>query len=187
MAEPIAPRLRQQQKNKRVETFMTSDPVLAAIGYLKDNQLILSTAESCTAGCMVAMLAAVPAPARCWKAAMSCIRPVQKRLLGVSGETIERYGLTSEPVAWEMALGALRDSDANVVIATTGVAGPGPESGVPPGTMCFAWAFAGEPVAVFTRTQRFFGERTEVMRQGAQFGLTRLAHYHQRWLRGERA
>ena len=60
-------------------------------------------------------------------------------------------------------------------------------SGVPPGTMCFAWAFAGEPVAVFTRTQRFFGERTDVMRQGAQFGLTRLAHYHQRWLRGERA
>uniref|UniRef100_A0A1I7YW47 CinA domain-containing protein n=1 Tax=Steinernema glaseri TaxID=37863 RepID=A0A1I7YW47_9BILA len=55
-----------------------------------------------------------------------------------------------------MALGALRDSGANVVIATTGVAGPAPESGVPPGTMCFAWAFAGEPVAVFTRTQRFF-------------------------------
>jgi len=188
MAEPFAQRLRQQQKNKRVETLMTSDPVLAAIGYLKDHQLILSTAESCTAGCMVAMLAAVPGTGEVLESGYVVYSPsAKKRLLGVSGETIERYGLTSEPVAWEMALGALRDSDANVVIATTGVAGPGPESGVPPGTMCFAWAFAGEPVAVFTRTQRFFGERTDVMRQGAQFGLTRLAHYHQRWLRGERA
>lgn len=63
--------------------------------------------------------------------------------MGVSAETIERYGLTSEAVAWEMALGALRDSDATVVIATTGVAGPSPESSIPPGTMCFAGLLLG--------------------------------------------
>lgn len=167
---------------------MASEPVLAALGYLKDNKLILTTAESCTAGCMVALLAAVPGTGEVLESGYVVYSPsAKKRLLGVTAETIERYGLTSEAVAWEMALGALRDSDANVVIATTGVAGPAPESGVPPGTMCFAWAFAGEPVAVFTRTQRFFGERADVMRQGALFGLTRLAHYHQRWLRGERA
>lgn len=167
---------------------MATEPVLAALGYLKDNQLILSTAESCTAGCMVALLATVPGTGEVLESGYVVYSPsAKKRLLGVSPETIERYGLTSEPVAGEMALGALRDSDANVVIATTGVAGPTAESGVPPGTMCFAWAFAGEPAAVFTCTQRFFGERAEVMQQGALFGLTRLAHYHQRWLRGERA
>ena len=167
---------------------MVNDPVLAALGYLKDNRLILTTAESCTAGCMVALLAAVPGTGEVLESGYVVYSPsAKKRLLGVSAETIERYGLTSETVAWEMALGALRDSDANVVIATTGVAGPVPESGIPPGTMCFAWAFAGEPIAVFTRTQRFSGERSEVMRQGALFGLTRLSNYHQRWLRGERA
>ncbi|WAC00555.1 CinA family protein [Pseudomonas putida] len=167
---------------------MASDPVLAALGYLKDNQLVLTTAESCTAGCMVALLAGVPGAGEVVESGYVVYSPSAKqRLLGVSAETIERYGLTSEAVAWEMALGALRGSDANVVIATTGVAGPLPESSVPPGTVCFAWAFAGEPVAVFTRTQRFFGERADVMRQGALFGLTRLSHYHQRWLRGERA
>ena len=167
---------------------MANDPVLAALGYLKNNKLILTTAESCTAGCMVALLAAVPGTAEVLESGYVVYSPsAKKRLLGVSAETIERYGLTSEAVAWEMALGALRDSDANVVIATTGVAGTAPESGIPPGTMCFAWAFAGDPIAVFTRTQRFFGERSEVMRAGALFGLTRLSLYHQRWLHGERA
>lgn len=186
-AEPITAGVRPSHKNKRVDTLMANDPVLAALGYLKDNHLILTTAESCTAGSMVALLAEVPGTGEVLESGYVVYSPsAKKRLLGVSAETIERYGLTSEAVAWEMALGALRDSDANVVIATTGVAGPGPESGIAPGTMCFAWAFAGEPVAVFTRTQRFFGERSEVMRQGALFGLCQLSHYHQRWLRGER-
>lgn len=167
---------------------METEPVLATLGYLKDHRLILTTAESCTAGCMVALLAAVPGTGEVLESGYVVYSPTaKKRLLGVAPRTIERYGLTGEAVAWEMALGALRDSDANVVIATTGVAGPEPQDGVAPGTLCFAWAFAGEPVAVFTRTQRFFGDRSEVMQQGALFGLTRLAHYHQRWLRGERA
>ena len=137
---------------------------------------------------MVALLAAVPGTGAVLESGYVVYSPsAKKRLLGVSAETIERYGLTSEPVAREMALGALRDSDATVVIATTGVAGPAPEAGIPPGTLCFTWAVAGEPVAVFTRTEVFFGERSEVMRQGALSGLTRLSHYHQRWLRGERA
>lgn len=167
---------------------MTTDPVTATLGYLKDHKLILTTAESCTAGCMVALLAAAPGTGEVLDSGYVVYSPnAKKRLLGVSAETIERYGLTSEAVAWEMALGALRGSDANVVIATTGVAGPAPQSGIAPGTLCFAWAFAGEPVAVFTRTKRFFGERSQVMHEGAVFGLTQLSHYHQRWLRGERA
>ncbi|MCP6134557.1 CinA family protein, partial [Klebsiella pneumoniae] len=56
----------------------------------------------------------------------------KQRLLGVSEATIERYGLTSEAVAWEMARGALKDSAATVAIATTGVAGPAPQSGIAP-------------------------------------------------------
>lgn len=113
---------------------MENDPVLATLGYLKNNKLVLSTAESCTAGCLVALLAAIPGTGEVLESGYVVYSPsAKKRLLGVSAETIERYGLTSEAVAREMALGALRDSDANVVIATTGVAGPAPESGIPPG------------------------------------------------------
>ncbi|WP_422422191.1 CinA family protein [Pseudomonas sp. GZD-222] len=166
---------------------MACDPVMAVLGYLKDHQLVLTTAESCTAGCIVALLAACPGTGEVLESGYVVYSPsAKKRLLGVNPETIERYGLTSEAVAWEMAVGALKDSDANVVIATTGGAGPNPESGILPGTLCFAWAFAGEPIVVFTHTQRFVGERSEVMQEGALYGLTQLTHYHERWLR-ERA
>ncbi len=167
---------------------MTTDPVLEALDYLKAHKLVLTTAESCTAGAMVALLAAVPGTGEVLESGYVVYSPsAKKRLLGVRTQTIERYGLTSEAVAWEMALGALKDSDATVAIASTGVAGPQPQDGIAPGTVCFAWAFAGEPLAVFTRSQRFFGERADVIRQGALYGLSHLAHYHQRWLRGERA
>lgn len=106
---------------------------------------------------MVALLAAVPGTGEVLESGYVVYSPsAKKRLLGVSPQTIERYGLTSEAVAWEMALGALKDSDATVAIASTGVAGPQPQDGIAPGTVCFAWAFAGEPLAVFTRSQRFF-------------------------------
>lgn len=167
---------------------MAADAVLDALEYLKIHKLLLTTAESCTAGAMVALLAELPGTGEVLESGYVVYSPKAKqRLLGVSPQTIERYGLTSEAVAWEMALGALKDSKATVAVATTGVAGPEPQGGVPPGTLCFAWAFAGERLAVFTRSQRFFGERADVMRQGAHYGLSRLAHYHQRWLRGETA
>lgn len=167
---------------------MPQAQVQAVLDYLKQQHLLLTTAESCTAGRMVALLAESPGTGEVLESGYVVYSPeAKKRLLGVSDITIERYGLTSEAVAWEMAMGALRDSTATVAIATTGVAGPESADGIAPGTLCFAWALAGEPLAVFTRTQRFFGTRTEVLQQGALYGLTRLSHYHQLWLRGERA
>ncbi|WP_434519716.1 CinA family protein [Pseudomonas sp. NFX1] len=167
---------------------MSKDPVFEALYYLRTHNLVLTTAESCTAGAMVSLLAAVPGTGEVLESGYVVYSPsAKRRLLGVSQQTIERYGLTSEAVAWEMALGALKDSDATVAIASTGVAGPEPQDGIAPGTVCFAWAFAGEPHAVFTRRQRFFGDRADIIRQGALFGLSHLEHYHQRWLRGERA
>ncbi|MBF8723996.1 CinA family protein [Pseudomonas guariconensis] len=167
---------------------MHDDPVQDVLDYLKAHELVLTTAESCSAGRMVALLAEHPGLGESLESGYVVYSPKAKqRLLGVSTATIERYGLTSEAVAWEMALGALKDSSANVAIATTGVAGPEGTDGIAPGTLCFAWAFDGEPIAVFTRSQRFFGDRAEVLRQAALYGLTRLRHYHERWLRGERA
>lgn len=167
---------------------MREDPVADVLAYCKQHDLLLTTAESCTAGYIISLLATVPGTGEVVESGYVVYSPQAKqRLLGVTPETIERYGLTSEAVAWEMAIGALKDSKADIAIATTGVAGPEPEDGIAPGTLCFAWGFAGEPPAVFTRCQRFFGERSEVMREAALYGLTQLPHYHRRWLRGERA
>ena len=101
---------------------MRQDPVHAALAYLKQNHLLLTTAESCTAGAMVALLAGVPGTGEVLESGYVVYSAhAKQRLLGVDPQTIERFGLTSEAVAWEMARGALRDSQASVAIATTGV------------------------------------------------------------------
>ncbi|WP_446532484.1 CinA family protein [Pseudomonas bharatica] len=129
---------------------MTKDPVESVLEYLKHHQLVLTTAESCTAGDMVAMLAAIPGTGEVLESVMWCIRRLQ--------ETPARRQPGDHRPLWpdqrSSGLGngprRLRDSQANVAIATTGIAGPEGEGSIQPGTLCFAWAFAGEPLATFT-------------------------------------
>src|SRR5690606_24334352 len=130
------------------------------IAYLRQHKLRLTTAESCTAGKIIQLLANVPGCG----SLMDCgyvVYSVQakKRLLNVSQDTIDRCNLSSEAVAREMAEGALLDSTANAAIATTGVAGPEPMDGIPPGTVCFAWGFQRHALRIFTQTRHFEGDR----------------------------
>ncbi|MBA1204131.1 CinA family protein [Pseudomonas capeferrum] len=167
---------------------MSIDAVQAVLDYLKEHELLLTTAESCTAGRMVALLSEIPGSGEVLESGYVVYSPTAKqRLLRVSADTIEQFGLTSVQVAREMAVGALQDSPANVAVATTGVAGPEPQGDIKPGTLCFAWAFAGEPIAVFTRTLHFDGDREAVMHKSSLHGLEQVRNFHQRWLRGERA
>lgn len=168
---------------------MGVDPIEQVLNYLKDHELTLTTAESCTAGRIVALLSEKAGTGCVLESGYVVYSPEAKqRLLGVRARTIERCGLTSEEVAREMVAGALRDSPASVAIATTGVAGPDPQGDIAPGTVCFAWGFAGPGApALFSRTERFFGERQAVLHQAAVHGLVQLIHFHQRWLQGERA
>ena len=149
--------------------------------YLTDNELTLATAESCTAGLIISELARVPGSGQCIDCGLGVYSPQSKnRYLGVSFDTIEHYGLTSEAVACEMASGALNNNDADVAVANTGIAGPSPgDDDTPVGTVCFAWAFrhAGEHY-LFSETRRFNGERNEVRLAAAHYALERLPHYH---------
>ena len=49
----------------------------------------------------------------------------KERLLGVSHETLVRYGAVSRQTAEEMARGAARAAKAEIGLSTTGIAGPG--------------------------------------------------------------
>ncbi|WP_263263210.1 CinA family protein [Pseudomonas sp. RIT-PI-S] len=159
----------------------------ATVNYLSEHSLYLATAESCTAGLIAAALGSVPGGGKIMESGYVVYSPEAKhRLLGVGEKTIDLFGLTSEEVAREMAAGALHDSEANMAVATTGVAGPEPMDGITPGTVCFAWAFStGGATALFSRTERFFGDRQEVMRQATCFALRGIAAFHRRALNGE--
>ncbi len=149
--------------------------------YLIDNDLKLATAESCTAGLIVSELARVPGSGQSIDCGLAVYSPQSKnRYLGVSRDTIDENGLTSEAVACEMASGALNNNDADVALANTGIAGPNPgDDDTPIGTVCFAWAFRHEGShRLFSETRRFDGERNEVRLAAAHYALERLPHYH---------
>jgi PncC family amidohydrolase len=144
--------------------------------YMKRRQLVLVTAESCTAGLIASRLAEVPGAGKLLDCAYVVYSPEAKqRCLGVRKETIERYNLTSEEVAREMAAGALSHSDANLAVSNTGVTDD-TDPRIPAGTQCFAWAFrhADGRLDVHSETRRFNGDRNDIREAAADFALRRI-------------
>lgn len=90
--------------------------------------------------------------------------------LGVSDADLAE-GVVSERVAAAMAVAATRRLGADVGLALTGVAGPGPHDGVEAGTVCIGVA---TPDRVSARTIRLPGDRERVRRYAATAGLHHL-------------
>ena len=153
----------------------------SVLDYLREHSLLLATAESCTAGTIMALLAKVPGSGSLVECGYVVYSPEAKqRLLNVSPDTIERCNLTSVEVAGEMAVGALRDSPANVAVATTGVCGPDDMDGIPAGTVCFAWGFVHEgDLRVFSERRHFPGDRESVQNEAAVYALEQVPLFHQ--------
>ncbi|WP_120995240.1 CinA family protein [Stutzerimonas urumqiensis] len=144
------------------------------ITFLKDRELTLSTAESCTCGLMASLLGDIPGCGQVLDSGFVVYSPKAKHgLLKVSYQTIERFGLTSEEVAREMACGALGASVANISVANTGVADDSEED--EGGTQCYAWALRQNGrTAVVSETVQFDGDRVAIRKQAARHGLAQL-------------
>lgn len=153
-------------------------------GFMKEHELLLVTAESCTAGLIAARLADVPGAGKLLDCAFVVYSPEAKvQCLQVSPETLRNHNLTSEPVACEMALGALSNSRrADVAIANTGLA-DGSDLDLPAGTQCFAWAFrldGMETPVLYAETQQFSGDRVDIRESSALYALKRVRYYYER-------
>jgi nicotinamide-nucleotide amidase len=114
--------------------------------------LRVATAESCTGGLLAATLTAIAGSSEVLERGFVTYANAAKTdLLDVPPELIERMGAVSEPVARAMAAGALAHSEADLAVATTGIAGPGGGSAEKPvGLVCFALARrnGGEPTSL---------------------------------------
>lgn len=93
---------------------------------LKEKNMTVATAESCTGGMIGAALTATPGMSECYGyGVVSYANEAKEQLLGVKRETLRKYGAVSEQTACEMAKGILELSKADVGISVTGIAGPG--------------------------------------------------------------
>jgi nicotinamide-nucleotide amidase len=90
-------------------------------------------------------------------------------LLNVPAPLLETVGAVSEPVAQAMAQGALRNSQAQLALSITGIAGPGGGSASKPvGMVCFGWA---DHLQTRCETHIFQGNRQQVRAQAATHAL----------------
>ncbi len=96
------------------------------VQHLKDKQLVLATAESCTGGMIAKSITDIDGASRVFDCAFVTYSNESKvKVLGVSNETLMKYGAVSEETSVEMARGALENAMlANCVVTTTGIAGP---------------------------------------------------------------
>lgn len=129
---------------------------------LPKHGLKLVTAESCTGGGLSYWLTSVPGSSNWFDRGFVTYSNVAKsEMIGVNPETIETFGAVSEETAREMAEGALQNSQADLSIAITGIAGPdGGSSEKPVGTVWIGWA--GLHFPTITKMEVFTGDRQEV-------------------------
>ena len=138
----------------------------------------VAVAESCSGGRVASLLTANPG-ASAWFAGgvVAYQNSVKSDLLDVPAAMIEAQGVVSEQVAIAMAQGVMQALNADVAIASTGVAGPGPSvEGVAQGAVWLAavsriW----HPQAWFYQCKQNI--RSDVMEEVAQQALRQLQGY----------
>jgi nicotinamide-nucleotide amidase len=134
---------------------------------LKARGFMLALAESCTGG-LVAQAVTSVAGSSVWfeRGFVTYSNAAKIEMLGVSLQTLENFGAVSEEAACEMALGALKNSHAQISGSITGIAGPdGGTKEKPVGTVCFAWVEINKPAE--TITKKFEGNREQIRQQAA--------------------
>jgi PncC family amidohydrolase len=152
------------------------------IGFLTAQSLFLAAAESCTAGLVADELAGVPGASKALWGSFVCYTAEAKvKMLGINGETLNRYGLVSSETAAAMARGALEKSGADASVSVTGLAGPGGDgSGQSVGTVWIGTALKTGPAR--TMEFHFNGSRGDIRKKAALEAIHQITNLLQEFL-----
>lgn len=135
----------------------------------------VAVAESCTGGMVSAALTDIAGSSDVFSAGFVTYSGHAKQSqLDVSSEIIETFGEVSLATAWAMAAGALANSDADIAVAITGIAGPGGGSEKKPvGQVVFARALRGQnPDDYFSQRVQFEStDRAAIRHHATLFAL----------------
>jgi nicotinamide-nucleotide amidase len=151
--------------------FTTDDEELERVvgRELKARGLTIACAESLTGGGLAARLTAARGSSGFFRGSAVCYAARSKvEVLGVRQATIDGAGTVSEECAREMAAGARHVFSADVGVATTGVAGPEPHGGEPPGRV---WIAVDAGDRAHARGMQLPGDREQVRRWTEQAAL----------------
>jgi nicotinamide-nucleotide amidase len=147
----------------------------ALLALCRRKGLRIATAESCTGGLIAATLTEIPGSSDVLdRGFVTYSNDAKQTMLGVSPDTLSRFGAVSRETAEAMALGALANSPAELAVSVTGIAGPGGATpSKPVGLVHFAAAARG---GASIHRERQYGDigRSQVREASVAEALTML-------------
>ncbi len=143
---------------------------------LKEKNVTLAAAESCTGGLVSKRMTDLPGASEVYLGgAVTYAVSSKTAILGVPAQLIEREGVVSAAVSKAMAEGVREKFGSDLGIGITGIAGPGSdESGTPVGTVYVSLA---APTGTFTRSLHLGHDRDRVRTAAANHALDMTRRY----------
>ena len=172
--EMIKPIVHELKKRFGKDVFATKEEKTleeAVVDLLKEKNMTLSLAESCTGGAVAARIVNVPGASE----ALMCgfvtyTNRAKRKCLGVKKSTLKNEGAVSAKCAKEMAKGGAKAAETDVCLSVTGLAGPGGGTEeTPVGTVFMGCCCAGKTT---TREFHFTGNRSRIRGQAVAQALT---------------
>jgi len=143
--------------------FTTKEEVTleeAIVELLVQKNMTLTTAESCTAGLLAGRIMNVAGASSVYNEGhITYSNEAKERILGVSHDTLEKYGAVSRETAHEMAVGAAKAANADAAVSVTGIAGPGGGTPEKPVGLVYVGCYVNGKVRV--EEFRFMGNRAK--------------------------
>lgn len=171
MAKPVVEELKARFGSHVYTTKGKVTLERAVVKLLQKEKLTVATAESCTGGMLAARLINVSGVSESLKVSYITYSDKAKRnILGVRKATLEEFGVVSREAAEEMAGGAAVSANADVAVATTGIAGPkGGSEQKPVGLVYIACNVKGK---IRVKQYRFSGSRMKIRENAVASALT---------------
>ena len=129
---------------------------------LKSKKLKLATAESCTGGLISKRITDVSGSSEVFEGGVVCYsNRFKENVLGVSPETLKKYGAVSRETAREMVKGVLSLTKADIAVAVTGIAGPSSDDTNKPVGLVYIAVSDGKSTIVKKLLNNFTGDGRE--------------------------
>lgn len=129
---------------------------------LKNKKLKLATAESCTGGLISKRITDVSGSSEVFEGGVVCYsNRFKENVLGVSPETLKKYGAVSRETAREMVKGVLSLTKADIAVAVTGIAGPSSDDTNKPVGLVYIAVSDGKSTIVKKLLNNFTGDVRE--------------------------
>jgi len=158
--------------------FASGDKTMEAVvgELLREQEMTLSVAESCTGGLIGHRLTSISGSSLYFERGLIVYSNRSKaEMLGVRQQTIDSYGAVSDQTVREMAEGVKKTAKTDMGLAATGIAGPlGGTEDKPVGTVFIGLSVHGK---VFSGHYRFSGDRDKVKLNAAEMALDWVRRY----------